>query len=77
LTNHDSRALTCTVVSANYSTDRPRTYRVEAHGEATHRVDPLARSHGWYDLMVTCDNDPLFTRRFVGHLENGKPSITG
>jgi phospholipase C len=31
-------------------------------------------SHGWYDLVVTVDQDPAFRHRLTGHIENGRPS---
>jgi len=40
-------------------------------------VDPLAEDDGWYDLSVTLDTHDEYLRRFAGHLENGKPSVTG
>jgi phospholipase C len=30
-----------------------------------------------YDLTVTADRDPAWSQRFAGHLETGRPSITG
>jgi len=35
---------------------------------------PTAASHGWYDLEITVDRDPVFSRRLCGHLEDGQPS---
>ncbi|RJQ77749.1 phospholipase C, phosphocholine-specific [Pseudonocardiaceae bacterium YIM PH 21723] len=31
---------------------------------------------GWYDVEVTCDQDPSFRRRITGRVENGKPGQT-
>ena len=36
----------------------------------------LRNAHGWYDLMITVDTDPLFVRRFAGHVETGKSSMS-
>jgi phospholipase C len=36
----------------------------------------LAASHHWYDLTVTSRDDATFARRYAGHVENGKPSIS-
>lgn len=77
LTNGGTDAVTFTVAPDNYSADRPRTFRVPAHGRATHVVDPLESSHGWYDLSVTISGDGSWSRRYTGHLENGSDSITG
>ena len=65
------------MTSNNYSKDRPRTYHVPAHGRATHSADPFGSSKGWYDLSVTISTDSSWSRRYVGHLENGNDSITG
>nr|WP_055503003.1 phospholipase C, phosphocholine-specific [Nonomuraea pusilla] len=46
-------------------------------GQYRQVVWPLEDSHGWYDLRVTCDEDPAFNRRLMGHVENGRPSVTG
>ncbi|MEV6523822.1 phosphocholine-specific phospholipase C [Longispora sp. NPDC051575] len=35
-----------------------------------------ARSHGWYELTVTVVEEAGFRRRLVGHIENGKESVT-
>jgi phospholipase C len=35
---------------------------------------PTTASHGWYDLEITVDRDPVFSRRLCGHLEDGLPS---
>jgi phospholipase C len=36
----------------------------------------LRNAHGWYDLAITVDTDPLFARRFAGHVETGKSSMS-
>jgi phospholipase C len=36
----------------------------------------LASSHHWYDLSVTSNDDATFQRRFAGHIETGRPSIS-
>jgi phospholipase C len=69
--------VTFEVVANQYGKGRPQTYRVAAHGHATHQIDPLADSDGWYDLTVTLRDDSSWSRRFVGHLEDGTASITG
>jgi phospholipase C len=77
LINSGTGPVTFTVVSNNYSKDRAKTYRVPAHGRAMHVVDPLASSNGWYDLSVTISGDNTWSRRYIGHLEDGTGSITG
>ena len=36
----------------------------------------LARSRGWYDLVVTVAGDPHFQRRYAGHVETGENTVT-
>ena len=67
--------LTFIVSPSGYPAD-PGKYHVGAGQRVVHRIDPLATSHGWYDLTVTIDGDNC-TQRFTGHLETGQPSITG
>jgi phospholipase C len=77
LVNPGPSAVVVSVTTNAYSTAPAKKYRVSAHGRAHHLVDPLKTGHGWYDLTVTLDTDPTWTRRYVGHLENGEASITG
>jgi len=42
------------------------------NGHASHEVDLL---HGWYDVTVTVSGDQSWP--YVGHLENGRNSVTG
>ncbi|MFD9943011.1 phosphocholine-specific phospholipase C [Nonomuraea sp. NPDC059023] len=46
-------------------------------GQYRQVVWPLEGSHGWYDLEITCEEDPSYRRRLMGHVENGRPSVTG
>ncbi len=77
LVNDGPRAVTFTVVSNNYDRHHPKRYRVPAHSRATHRAEPLESSGGWYDLSVTLGGDGSWSRRYVGHLEDGGNSVTG
>ncbi|MFM0041307.1 phosphocholine-specific phospholipase C [Paraburkholderia sediminicola] len=36
----------------------------------------LRNAYGWYDLAITVDTDPSFVRRFAGHVETGKSSMS-
>ncbi|WP_328396127.1 phospholipase C, phosphocholine-specific [Streptomyces sp. NBC_00390] len=40
-------------------------------------VHSAADAHGWYDLEVTAEGDAGFRRRLMGHIENGRPSVSG
>jgi phospholipase C len=43
----------------------------------THETDPLVSGDGWYDLSVAISGDGSWSRRYTGHLEDGRNSITG
>lgn len=45
-------------------------------GDKEHAYVDLRSSFGWYDLTITVDSDPTFKRRFAGHVETGKASMT-
>jgi phospholipase C len=77
LINNGTAAVTFTVVANNYSDERPRTHLVPANGRATHIVNPHESADGWYDLSVTLSGDESWSRRYTGHLEDGKNSRTG
>jgi phospholipase C len=77
LVNGGDEAVTFTVTPSHYSSGPARTYHVRAHGSATHVAGALASSGGWYDLSVTVGGDGSWSRRYVGHLEDGEPSVTG
>jgi len=43
---------------------------------AASKVIDFTKTHGWYDLEITCKEDPDLCFVFAGHLENGKASKT-
>lgn len=45
-------------------------------GEAQTKHWSLSRTRGWYDLLITVQDDPSLEYRYAGHLENGQDSIT-
>ncbi|MET7296145.1 phosphocholine-specific phospholipase C [Streptomyces griseoloalbus] len=54
---------------------RPATVTVRP-GATVHRTVDLRTSHNWYDLTVTSPAEPEYLRRFVGHVENGRPGVS-
>jgi phospholipase C len=50
--------------------------RVVRGGDTDELYLDLRNAHGWYDLAITVDTDPLFARRFAGHVETGKSSMS-
>jgi phospholipase C len=45
-------------------------------GETFAQRVALEASFGWYDLAIEVDSDKQFSRRFAGHLETGRDSMT-
>ena len=56
-------------VTNGYPTGGPWTYAVPATSTLTNAFPVVANNYGWYDLTATASNDPLFLRRFAGHVE--------
>ena len=77
LVNGSKSTVTFTV-RHNYYNDAP-AQAIRVHAGETWRcvADVVATSHGWYDVTVTASSDASWSQRFIGHIENGEPSITG
>ncbi|MCF3118594.1 phospholipase C, phosphocholine-specific [Streptomyces arenae] len=81
LANRGDASLVFTVTPLGYVDEadirrRTRTVRVKAGSSRTvawHTAD----EHGWYDVEVTADRDTAFRRRLMGHIENGRASVSG
>ncbi len=58
-----------------YSQAPARLHRLEPGASLIDAWD-LKASHNWYDLVVTCAEAPSFQRRFAGHGEDGKASVS-
>jgi phospholipase C len=56
-------------VTNGYPTGGPWTYNVPAASTVTDTFPAVANNYGWYDLTATASSDPLFLRRFAGHIE--------
>ncbi|HEY8948240.1 MAG TPA: phospholipase C, phosphocholine-specific [Rhizomicrobium sp.] len=64
------------VASANlYADDAPHSL-ILAPGATVDDRWPIAASAHWYDVSVTLPDAPDFLRRFAGHIETGKPSLS-
>jgi phospholipase C len=46
------------------------------HGEDFVYDWSLEEFQGWYDLVITVEQDPTFEYRFAGHIETGRDSIS-
>ena len=53
----------------------PLSFRVKARGERDHFLS-LERSADWYDFTVQVVGSSGYTRRFAGHLETGRHSLS-
>lgn len=81
LANRGRKELTFTVEPLGYVDGhdvraRTRVVRVKAGSSRTiawHTGD----EHGWYDVQVTAAGEPAFRRRLMGHIENGRASVSG
>ncbi|MFG2893068.1 phosphocholine-specific phospholipase C [Streptomyces sp. NPDC048248] len=68
--------LTVTLAPLAYADSSPRTLKVKA-GSTRTVAHATADAHGWYDLALEIAEDGAFHRRLMGHIENGKESVTG
>ncbi|MEO5877933.1 MAG: phospholipase C, phosphocholine-specific [Streptosporangiaceae bacterium] len=76
LDNPGPKPLTFLLKALEYGTALvdPATTTVPAGSARTVKIKTI---NGWYDLAVSVAQDATFARRLMGHLENGKPSVTG
>ncbi|MYW12782.1 DUF756 domain-containing protein, partial [Streptomyces sp. SID2563] len=81
LRNNGRRTLTFLVRPLGYVDEadlRGWTRRVTVKpGRARTVVHSAADAHGWYDLAVTAEGESGFRRRLMGHIENGRASVSG
>jgi phospholipase C len=62
-------------VTNAYDQNAPHIYSVASRASVEdHWL--LTASSGWYDLSVTSMEAPEYLRRFAGHIETGRPSIS-
>lgn len=73
LRNHGSNAVKVSVFDA-YS-GKTHVQRLHPHDSASF-VSSLRQSAGWYDLTITVDSDPTFSRQLAGHVETGRTSTS-
>ncbi|MFE0177117.1 phosphocholine-specific phospholipase C [Streptomyces sp. NPDC059002] len=81
LANRGRKELVFTVKPLGYVDEadmrsRTRTVRVRA-GSSRTVAWRTADEHGWYDVEVTAEGDEAFRRRLMGHIENGRASVSG
>ncbi|HCA86546.1 MAG TPA: phospholipase C, phosphocholine-specific [Streptomyces sp.] len=81
LDNRGERTATYTVRPVGYVeeadvADRTREVVVKA-GRSRTVVHSAADAHGWYDLEIAVAEDEVFHRRLMGHIEDGRESVSG
>ena len=72
--NSGPTPVTFTVTDNSYG-QPPRTVKA-LPGIPVREDFSLHESHSWYDLTVTSAADPAFIRRFAGHVETGRASVS-
>ncbi|MGI5240367.1 phospholipase domain-containing protein [Dactylosporangium sp. CA-139066] len=75
--NTSASAMTFTITSNQYRTDGPWTYQVGAGQSVDDWFNAVAYNNGWYDFTITVNVDPAWSQRFTGHIETGRPSVSG
>ncbi|AOR69497.1 phospholipase C, phosphocholine-specific [Burkholderia stabilis] len=74
LRNHGGAHVTLTLTDNAYGAP---SRQVTLHGGDEHVEQwALASSHQWYDVTVSDGANGTFSRRFAGHVENGRPSYS-
>jgi phospholipase C len=73
ISNHASQPASVSVL--NKYTGRRSARMLEA-GESFSKRWSSSRVFGWYDLVITVDEDPGFAYQFAGHVETGEDSIS-
>jgi phospholipase C len=75
LVNGSDRARTLRVAGGLYDHGPARTYRLKP-GETARDAWSVAALAHWYDLVVSDPEQPAFGRRFAGHMETGRASLS-
>jgi phospholipase C len=73
ITNRSGHSVALSVLNV-YSGNR--TNQIVDAGASVTLGWPLAQSFGWYEFVITVDDDPGFETRIAGHLETGQSSFS-
>ncbi|MFJ7910643.1 alkaline phosphatase family protein [Kitasatospora sp. NPDC096204] len=61
-----------------YGEADPQEKEVPANGQSVTMTWEARDTHGWYDAtLTTTEKGSTYRRRFMGHIENGKESVSG
>jgi phospholipase C len=58
-----------------YNGNVQRSYPVQPGANVEDRW-LLTTSAGWYDISISSMESPAYLRRFAGHVETGRPSLS-
>jgi phospholipase C len=75
--NGGHSAATVHVTGTRPGAGRTSTFHVPAATTVTTDRDVVDDAKGWYDVLATVDGDSAYRRRFAGHVEYGRNTITG
>jgi phospholipase C len=73
ITNVGTRRITANALNVYGRRD---VAEVLSPGESASKIWSVARFWGWYDFIISVQQDATFEYRLAGHLENGQDSIT-
>jgi phospholipase C len=75
-TSHSTRPQTVELKPRHYGTEQILRRTVAASTTVVLTWD-TEDAEGWYDLDLSLAEDTSFRRRLMGHIENGRPSVSG
>ncbi|MFD4657325.1 alkaline phosphatase family protein [Kitasatospora sp. NPDC058444] len=77
ITNRGTSAVKVKLAPNAYSKAAAQEHDVPANGQPVAVTWKTDDAQGWYDLTLTVGQDSSYRRRFMGHIENGKESVSG
>ena len=72
--SHNNHAYTLEITDHAYK-NNPVSKKIGPAAEETIVLN-LGKSFGWYDFSVGIKENPSFTKRYAGHVETGKESVS-
>jgi len=73
--NTPGEAITLTIKDEAYKVSN-KTITIKKDQQELKLTFDLSKSHSWYDLQISSDKYPLFSRHYAGHAEQLKESFT-
>lgn len=75
LTIENPAAETCTILLYDRYNKGEKQIRLKPHANKVIKIS-TKRQQRWYDLTIGLKDNPLFSRKYAGRMENGKDNIT-